>query len=108
MKPYTEEMLLFRSEPDNRHYAKLLLPEIAEVLGVTVAQLERKPIDIQIMLAQSAYQIQVFKKESDIKEVLERDILFLSEPEKDKKQAERDEQTNRKPLVRDMEMERTR
>ena len=103
MKPYTEEMLLFRSEPDNRHYAKLLLPEIAEVLGVTVAQLERKPIDIQIMLAQK-YVDCWHSGQADI----ERDILFLSEPEKDKKQAERDEQTNRKPLVRDMEMERTR
>lgn len=107
MKPYTEEMLLFRSEPDNRHYAKLLLPEIAGVLGVTVAQLESKPVDIQIMLAQK-YVDCWHSGQADIKEVLERDILFLSEPEKDKKQAERDEQTNRKPVVRDMEMERTR
>ena len=50
MKPYTEEMLLFLSEPDSKYYARLLLPEIAVVLGVTVAQLENKPIDIQIML----------------------------------------------------------
>ena len=107
MKPYTEEMLLFRSEPDNRHYAKLLLTEIAEVLGETVAQHERKPIDNQIMLALK-YDECWHSGQADIKEVLERDILFLSEPEKDKKQAERDEQTNRKPLVRDMEMERTR
>ena len=76
-------MFLFRSEPDNRHYAKLLLPEIAEVLGVTVAQLERKPIDIQIMLAQK-YVDCWHSGQADIKEVLERDILFLSEPEKDK------------------------
>lgn len=53
MKPYTEEMLLFLSEPDSKYYARLLLPEIAVVLGVTVAQLENKPIDIQIMLAQT-------------------------------------------------------
>ena len=53
MKPYTEEMLLFLSEPDSKYYARLLLPEIVVVLGVTVAQLENKPIDIQIMLAQT-------------------------------------------------------
>ena len=75
MKPYTEEMLLFRSEPDNRHYAKLLLPEIAEVLGVTVAQLESKPVDIQIMLAQK-YVDCWHSGQADIKEVLERDMVL--------------------------------
>ena len=36
MKPYTEEMLLFLSEPESQHYARLLLPEIADVLGISV------------------------------------------------------------------------
>ena len=53
MKPYTEEMLLFLSEPESQHYARLLLPEIADVLGVTISQLESKPIDVQLILAQT-------------------------------------------------------
>ena len=73
MKPYTEEMLLFLSEPDSKYYARLLLPEIAAVLGVTVTQLENKPIDIQIMLAQT-YINYWHSDNCSIKKALEEDL----------------------------------
>lgn len=101
MKPYTEEMLLFLSEPDSKYYARLLLPEIADVLGVTVAQLESKPIDIQIMLAQT-YVNCWHSDAENVKEILERNILLKNS----EKQAERDEPTKAKTHVRNMERTR--
>lgn len=101
MKPYTEEMLLFLSEPDSKYYARLLLPEIADVLGVTVAQLESKPTDIQIMLAQT-YVNCWHSDAENVKGILERDILLKNS----KKQAERDEPTKAKTHVRNMERTR--
>lgn len=99
MKPYTEEMLLFLSEPDSKHYAQLLLPEIAAVLGVTVAQLENKPIDIQIMLAQT-YVNCWHSDNCSIKKALEEDLYV------DGKEPETENQENIKQKNR--EMERTR
>lgn len=107
MKPYTEEMLLFLSEPDSKYYARLLLPEIAEILGVTVAQLESKPTDIQIMLAQT-YVNCWHSDTENVKEILERDILLKNEPKKDEKQAERDKPTKEKLIFRNKKIERTR
>lgn len=107
MKPYTEEMLLFLSEPDSKYYARLLLPEIAEILGVTVAQLESKPTGIQIMLAQT-YVNCWHSDTENVKEILERDILLKNEPKKDEKQAERDKPTKEKLIFRNKEIERTR
>lgn len=101
MKPYTEEMLLFLSEPDSKYYARLLLPEIADVLGVTVAQLESKPTDIQIMLAQT-YVNCWHSDAENVKEILERDILLKNS----KKQAKRNEPTKAKTHVRNMERTR--
>lgn len=101
MKPYTEEMLLFLSEPDSKYYARLLLPEIADVLEVTVAQLESKPTDIQIMLAQT-YVHCWHSDTENVKEILERDILLKNS----EKQAERDEPTKAKTHVRNMERTR--
>lgn len=101
MKPYTEEMLLFLSEPDSKYYARLLLPEIADVLGITVAQLESKPIDIQIMFAQT-YVNCWHSDTENVKEILERDILLKNS----EKQAERDEPTKAKTHVRNMERTR--
>ncbi len=101
MKPYTEEMLLFLSEPDSKYYARLLLPEIADVLEVTVAQLESKPTDIQIMLAQT-YVNCWHSDAENVKEILERDILLKNS----EKQAERDEPTKAKTHVRNMERTR--
>lgn len=99
MKPYTEEMLLFLSEPDSKYYARLLLPEIAVVLGVTVAQLENKPIDIQIMLAQTY--INCWHSDNcSIKKALEQDLYV------DGKEPETENQENIKQKNR--EMERTR
>ena len=99
MKPYTEEMLLFLSEPDSKYYARLLLPEIAVVLGVTVAQLENKPIDIQIMLAQTY--INCWHSDNcSIKKALEEDLYV------DGKEPETENQENIKQKNR--EMERTR
>ena len=99
MKPYTEEMLLFLSEPDSKYYARLLLPEIAAVLGVTVAQLENKPIDIQIMLAQTY--INCWHSDNcSIKKALEEDLYV------DGKEPETENQENIKQKNR--EMERTR
>lgn len=99
MKPYTEEMLLFLSEPDSKYYARLLLPEIAAVLGVTVAQLENKPIDIQIMLAQTY--INCWHSDNcSIKKALEEDLYV------DSKEPETENQENIKQKNR--EMERTR
>lgn len=99
MKPYTEEMLLFLSEPDSKYYARLLLPEIAAVLGVTVAQLENKPIDIQIMLAQT-YVNCWHSDNCSIKKALEEDLYV------DGKEPETENQENIKQKNR--EMERTR
>ena len=99
MKPYTEEMLLFLSEPDSKYYAQLLLPEIAAVLGVTVAQLENKPIDIQIMLAQTY--INCWHSDNcSIKKALEED-LYVEGKEPETENQENIKQKNR-------EMERTR
>lgn len=99
MKPYTEEMLLFLSEPDSKYYARLLLPEIAVVLGVTVAQLENKPIDIQIMLAQT-YVNCWHSDNCSIKKALEQDLYV------DDKEPETENQENIKQ--KNCEMERTR
>lgn len=99
MKPYTEEMLLFLSEPDSKYYARLLLPEIAAVLGVTVAQLENKPIDIQIMLAQT-YVNCWHSDNCSIKKALEQDLYV------DDKGPETENQENIKQ--KNCEMERTR
>jgi len=96
MKPYTEEMLLFLSEPDSRYYARLLLPEIAAVLGVTVAQLENKPIDIQIMLAQT-YVNCWHSDNCSIKKALEQDLYV------DDKEPETENQENIKQKNREME-----
>ncbi len=49
----SEEMVMFRSNPESIVYARALLPEIAELLGVSVSSLEDKPKDIQILLAQT-------------------------------------------------------
>lgn len=99
MKPYTEEMLLFLSEPDSKYYARLLLPEIAVVFGVTVAQLENKPIDIQIMLAQT-YVNCWHSDNCSIKKALEQD-LYVDDKEPETENQENIKQKNR-------EMERTR
>ena len=99
MKPYTEEMLLFLSEPDSKYYARLLLPEIAVVLGVTIAQLENKPIDIQIMLAQT-YVNCWHSDNCSIKKALEQDLYV------DDKEPETENQENIKQ--KNCEMERTR
>lgn len=96
MKPYTEEMLLFLSEPDSKYYARLLLPEIAVVLGVTVAQLENKPIDIQIMLAQT-YVNCWHSDNCSIKKALEQDLYV------DDKEPETENQENIKQKNREME-----
>lgn len=96
MKPYTEEMLLFLSEPDSKYYARLLLPEIAAVLGVTVAQLENKPIDIQIMLAQT-YVNCWHSDNCSIKKALEQDLYV------DDKEPETENQENIKQKNREME-----
>ena len=105
MKPYTEEMLIFLSEPDSKYYARLLLPEIADVLEVTVAQLESKPTDIQNMLAQT-YVNCWHSDTENVKEILEQDILLKNEPKKDEKQAQRDETTKDKIHFRNMERTR--
>lgn len=102
MKPYTEEMLLFLSEPDSKYYARLLLPEIAEILGVTVAQLESKPTDIQIMLAQTYVNCWHSDNES-IKTALERDLYI---EDKSKKEPETEKNEISKKI--NHEMERTR
>lgn len=96
MKPYTEEMILFLSEPDSKYYAWLLLPEIAAVLGVTVAQLENKPIDIQIMLAQT-YVSCWHSDNCSIKKALEQDLYV------DDKEPETENQENIKQKNREME-----
>lgn len=96
MKLYTEEMLLFLSEPDSKYYAQLLLPEIAAVLGVTVAQLENKPIDIQIMLAQT-YINCWHSNNCSIKKALEQDLYV------DDKESETENQENIKQKNREME-----
>ena len=99
MKPYTEEILLFLSEPDSKYYARLLLPEIAAVLGVTVAQLENKPIDIQIMLAQT-YVNCWHSDNCSIKKALEQD-LYVDDKEPETENQETIKQKNH-------EMERPR
>ena len=84
------------SEPDSKYYARLLLPEIAAVLGVTVAQLENKPIDIQIMLAQT-YVNCWHSDNYSIKKALEQDLYV------DDKEPETENQENIKQKNREME-----
>lgn len=96
MKPYTEEMLLFLSEPESQHYARLLLPEIADVLGVTVSQLESKPIDVQLILAQT-YVNCWHSDNYSIKKTLEQDLYV------DDKEPETENQENIKQKNREME-----
>lgn len=96
MKPYTEEMLLFLSEPESQHYARLLLPEIADVLGVTVSQLESKPIDVQLILAQT-YVNCWHSDNCSIKKALEQDLYV------DDKEPETENQENIKQKNREME-----
>ena len=102
MKPYTEEMLLFLSEPESQHYARLLLPEIADVLGVTVSQLESKPIDVQLILAQT-YVNCWHSDNCSIKKALEEDLYV---DDKSSREAEIENQENIKQ--KNHEMERTR
>ena len=77
----------------------MLLPEIAAVLGVTVAQLENKPIDIQIMLAQT-YVNCWHSDNCSIKKALEQD-LYVDDKEPETENQETIKQKNH-------EMERTR
>ena len=107
MKPYTEEMLLFLSEPESHHYARLLWPEIADVLGVTVSQLESKPIDVQLILAQT-YVNCWHSDNANIREILEQDIFLQNEPKENEKQVQREEPAEKKTHFRNMEMERIR
>lgn len=102
MKPYTEEMLLFLSEPESQHYARLLLPEIADVLGVTISQLESKPIDVQLILAQT-YINCWHSDHGNIKQALEQDLYV---DDKSSRGAEIENQENIKQ--KNHEMERTR
>lgn len=102
MKPYTEEMLLFLSEPESQHYARLLLPEIADVLGVTVSQLESKPIDVQLILAQT-YVNCWHSDNYSIKKALEQNLYV---DDKSSREAEIENQENIKQ--KNHEMERTR
>lgn len=102
MKPYTEEMLLFLSEPESQHYARLLLPEIADVLGVTVSQLESKPIDIQLILAQT-YVNCWHSDQGNIKQALEQ-ALYVDEKTAKEPEPKKGEISNH----RKHEMERIR
>lgn len=94
---YDEALLLFQSEPNNRYYAQLLLPEIADVLGVSISQLESKPVDIQILLART-YVSYWHSDNASIRKVLQQDI-FVNH--KEEKETEREKHINH-------EMERTR
>ena len=102
MKPYTEEMLLFLSEPESQHYARLLLPEIADVLGVTISQLESKPIDVQLILAQT-YINCWHSDHGNIKQALDQ-ALYVDEKAAKEPEPEKEEISNH----RKHEMERTR
>lgn len=75
-----EEILMFKSEPDSLIYARLLLPEIADLLGVSVDYLENRPQDIQILLAQT-YVSYRYSDNDTIKKALERDIFANHETE---------------------------
>lgn len=46
-----ERIKLYRADSDNVNLAKVLLPEISEILHISVSSLERKPPDLQIQLA---------------------------------------------------------
>ena len=102
MKPYTEEMLLFLSEPESQHYARLLLPEIADVLGVTVSQLESKPIDVQLILAQT-YVNCWHSDNCSIKKALEQDLYV---DDKSSREAEIENHENMNQINHEMEQTR--
>lgn len=46
-----ERIKQYRSAPESVNMAKALLPEISEILHISVSSLERKPPDLQIQLA---------------------------------------------------------
>lgn len=75
-----EEILMFKSEPESLIYARLLLPEISDLLGVSVDYLENRPHDIQILLAQT-YVSYRHSDNDTIKKALERDIFANHETE---------------------------
>lgn len=98
MSGYTEEMQLFLTEPDNKYYARLLLPEIADVLDVSVSQLERKPIDVQILLAKTYVNGWQSDKES-LKQMLKANI-YVNDNTHNTQKKEKKERTK---LIDEME-----
>ncbi len=101
MNGYTEEMQLFLSEPDNKYYARLLLPEIADVLDVSVSQLERKPIDVQILLAKTYVNGWQSDKES-LKQMLKANIYVNDDTHNTQERLEK-EKKERTKLIDEME-----
>lgn len=68
----------FRSNPDNMSNVKALLPEIAEVLNVSVSSLERKPPDLQMQLALT-YTAYCFSDDLTVKKALKEELSLNHE-----------------------------
>ena len=100
-----EEILMFKSNPDSLTYAKELLPEIADLLNVSVTFLENKPKDIQIILAETY--VNMWHSDSEtIKKALNNEIRISEIPEI--KEPEKSITRDKTEFQKVMEMERIR
>lgn len=75
----SEALERYRSDPEDLSNIKALLPEIAEVLNVSVSSLERKPPDMQMQLA-AAYTAVYPADAQTLKNVLKGEIPLVREP----------------------------
>lgn len=99
-----EEIIMFKSNPESLVYARELLPEISDILGVSVNYLENKPKDIQILLAQTYISFWHSDHET-IKNALNREVRILELPPKE---PDRSFTRNKEEAQRVIEMERLR
>jgi hypothetical protein len=87
-----EEIVMFKSNPDSMVYTRELLPEIADLLNVSVSMLESKPKDIQTLLVQTY--VNYWHSDSEtIKKALNHEIRI----------SDMLEQTKEKSIIRDKE-----
>lgn len=84
----SEALERYRSDPEDLSNVKALLPEIAEVLNVSVSSLERKPPDMQIQLA-AAYTNAYPADAQTLKNVLKGELPLVKEPPEMPQEAEK-------------------
>lgn len=91
----SEALERYRSDPEDLSNIKALLPEIAEVLNVSVSSLERKPSDMQIQLA-AAYTDTYPADAQTLKNVLKGEVPLVREPPEVPEKTEKTQETQQK------------